>query len=189
MNSKMTRVIASFCSIVGAIVLLCLMLIISGAVTPSISGFAIDSSGKLYVGMPQKICIYDAETLVGSISPYTSRSYAFTINEDDNIILSTSTKVYLMNLDGTILDTWDDPGADTFNQIRYRKAEYISANGDVYKLSSVFGWISITKNGVDVVWHIDLFSYIVILLLGISATAILGLFVWISYVQKRSRDV
>lgn len=130
-----------------------LFLVITGAVQLSISSFAVDSKDCLYVGTRKGISIYDNFEYVGAINPKTSRTYMFTINEADQIVLSTSDKIYLMDLDGNVLDTKDDLGADVYNQLSYKKWTYTSQNGDVYKLN--IGCSKITKNGNEVVFQID----------------------------------
>ena len=131
----------------------CLFLVITGTVQFSISSFAVDSQDRLYVGTKKGIEVYDNGELVGSINPKTSRTYMFTITEEDQIVLSTSSKVYLMDLEGNVLDTKDDLGADVYNQISYKKGTYTSRKGDVYKLN--IGSSKITKNGNEVVFQID----------------------------------
>ena len=141
-----------FCAIIP-----CLFLVITGTVQLSISSFAVDSKDRLYIGTIKGINIYDNCEFVGSINPKTSRTYRFTITEDDKIVLSTSDKIYLMDLEGNVLETKDDLGADVYNQLSYKKRTFTSPNGDVYKLHS-FGRTKITKNDNEVVFQISRLS-------------------------------
>lgn len=135
----------------------CLFLVITGTVQLSISSFAVDSKDRLYIGTSKGINIYDNGVFVGSIKPKTSRTYLFTITEDDKIVLSTSDKIYLMDLDGNVLETKNDLGADVYNQLSYQKRTYTSQNGDVYKLQN-FWRSKITKNDNEVVFQINSLS-------------------------------
>ena len=137
----------------------CLLLVITGTVQLSISSFAVDSKDRLYVGTTKEISIYEHGEMVGSINPKTSRTYRFTITEEDTILLSTSDKIYIMDLEGNVLETKEDLGADVYNQLSYKKKKFTSPNGDVYKLHNL-GRSKITKNDTEVVFQMS----------GLSAT-------------------
>ena len=92
-----------FALILFCILFACLMMVITGTATLSISGFAVDSSDRLYVGMQKEICVYENGTIIDRLSPHTSRTYIFTITEDDTILLSTSTTIYVMDLKGNMM--------------------------------------------------------------------------------------
>ena len=97
---------------------------ITGTVQLSISSFAVDSKDRLYVGTTKEISIYEHGEMVGSINPKTSRTYRFTITEEDTILLSTSDKIYIMDLEGNVLETKEDLGADVYNQLSYKKKTF-----------------------------------------------------------------
>lgn len=185
MNGKVKRMLAIFSAILSCIVLCCLILLFSGVVNISVSGFAVDSSNRLYVGTAKQIHVYEGSRMVNSISPHTSRAYAFTIIEDENILLSTSTTVYVMDLNGNILSTADDHGADVYNQISYHKRKFVSANGDVYRLTNILGRTQILKNDSELVFQIDVLSYIVKLLLICSFVSVFVFGFWMLQVKCR----
>lgn len=158
-NGKSKNYILLFiaCLTYFMIVLTGIILMINGTVVLSICGFAVDSQDRIYIGTANEIRVYEYGEFTNSINPQTSRSYRFTITDDDYILLSTSTKVYRMDLNGQIVDTEDDPGASVYNQISYGRRKFVSKKGDTYRLSSIFGWTEITKNNTETVYHIDTF--------------------------------
>lgn len=150
-----------FALILFCIFFACLMMVITGTATLSISGFAVDSSDRLYVGMQKEICVYENGTIIDRLSPHTSRTYIFTITEDDTILLSTSTTIYVMDLKGNILERREDKGADLYNQLSYRRKQFVSHNGDIYKHRGIFGITQIVKNGTDIVYKTTPLSFAV----------------------------
>lgn len=168
---KMYRSLA-FCAIpLFCVISLCLALIFTGKATPFITCFAVDSFDRIYIGTQNEIRVYTDDVLMNTINPQTSRAYIFTINKDDNILLSTSTKIYTMDLNGTVLNVGEDAGANMYNQIQYSKRNYTSSKGDEYKLVSAMGWTHITRNNADVVYQISPLSFLVKILLYISSIA------------------
>lgn len=159
---------------------ICIILLISGTATLSISGFAVDDYDRLYVGTAKAISVYEGGKLAYEIDPQTSRTYRFTIDDNGKLLLSTSTKIYIMDLEGNILETKEDSGADTYNQISYRKNKFISQKGDKYRLIN-FGRAKIVKNGTQTVYQIDGLSFSVMVSMlvctvGLLFFLLLGLF-------------
>lgn len=159
---------------------ICIILLISGTATLSISGFAVDDYERLYVGTAKAISVYEDGKLAYKIDPQTSRTYRFTIDDNGKLLLSTSTKIYIMDLEGNILETKEDSGADTYNQISYRKNEFVSQKGDKYRLIN-FGRAKIVKNGTQTVYQIDGLSFSVMVSMlvctvGLLFFLLLGLF-------------
>jgi len=171
-SQNMTLSLAVFSLCLWSVLFPCLILVIAGTVNLSISGFAVDNSDRLYVGTKSEICVYEKGKKMHTISPHTSRTYVFTITDGESILLSTSTKIYVMDLYGNILETRDDPGADIYNQISYRKKAFISKKGDIYKLSNVFGRTKIIKNDAEVLYQIDTFSFAIKILVVICIVAL-----------------
>ena len=168
-NKKVVLFFVVAFSIITVIVLPCLLLIVTGAVSLDFCCFAVDSAGKLYVGKQSRIEVYDGGEMTDSFSAMTSRGYQFTILDDDTILLSTSTVVYSMDLEGNVLDSWRENASDVSNQLYYRRASFVSADGDTYRCRNPFGWKRIVKNGETVVYQITGLSYAVKMLLGLSA--------------------
>ena len=64
--------------------------------------------------------------MIGSISPKTSRGYAFTIQKDDTILLSTASSIYTLDLSGNVIDKQEDVGTKTFNELQKAKKIFIT---------------------------------------------------------------
>lgn len=155
----------------------CVILLISGAVNLSISGFVVDNSDRIYVGTAKAISVYENGELVREINPKTSQTYRFTMDDNGNLFLSTSSEIYIMDLEGNILETREDPGADAYNQISYRKNKFISQKGDEYRLIN-FGRSKIVKNGTQTVYQIDVFSYLVKIAIVTCAIGLIVFVLW-----------
>lgn len=158
--------------------LICLFLILSGHAMPFVHCFAVDGADRIYVGTDGDICVYTDGDLVHKIDPKTSRGYRFTINQNDEIVLSTASKAYIMDLSGNVLQSQEDPGAQLYNQIQYGKRTFVTAKGDEYRLASEFGWTRIMKNGAEVVYRISPLSFAVKVFLALAVGALITFIVW-----------
>ena len=114
--------------IIWLVLAFCLVLMNTGRVSITYSGFGVDSAGVLYVGKEGVIEKYDGNKMIGEISPQTSRGYAFTVKEDDTILLSTADMVYKLDLSGKVLDEWEDEGTSTFNDLQFIR-KFIAKDG------------------------------------------------------------
>ena len=155
--------------IVFPVFMVSILLTITGAITTSYSGFAVDSYERIYVGTESEIEVYDKGLLLKTISPKTSRGYAFTIQEDNTILLSTSTTVYVMDLDGNVINEYDDVGTKTFNMLQREKKTYVAENGSTYYLKNKMGRIEIVNDNNDVLYKMPILDYIIKLLLFFSS--------------------
>lgn len=183
-NKRQMKALAVFAPIIFGIMMCCFVLTASGKCTLSLFGFSVDSLDRLYIGTSDGIHVYENGFLTRTISPKTSRTYRFTITEDDTICLSTSTYVYSMDLEGNVLEKTSDPGADIYNQLSYRMNRFISAKGDEYKVSNRLGWIKIVKNEDVTVYEIDTLSYTVKFIMTMVFVALFVLPVWIAQIKE-----
>jgi hypothetical protein len=94
-----------------------------------------------------------------------------------------------MDLNGEILETKEDPGADMYNQISYRKRKFVSSNGDVYRLSQMLGRIKIIKNNSEVVYQIDGASLVAKIVLGMCFLVMFVFLFGMLSEQSRNRSV
>lgn len=140
------------------VLILCIILIVTGVVSPFVACYSVDSSDRLYIQDDGFIKIYDNGSIIGQIDAPTSRDYRFAI-ENDTIILATPVKVHIMKLDGSEIETYYEPGANTFVKIDSPTKELACDNGDVYSLKGRFLLSRIIKNNQDVVYQIDGFSF------------------------------
>lgn len=117
--------------------------------------FAVDSLDRLYIGFDDVITVHEGEERIRSIDTSAFRSYYFTIQEDDTILLADSTKGYTMDLDGNVLDSWDDLSAEVYNNLKVNRKAFTSSNGDTYELRWASLWPRIVRNGETVVYQTD----------------------------------
>ena len=164
MKIEKLKSIIIFVAIVCPIMFTCLFLIFTGTVTLFLHGFAVDSYGKLYLGKDSKIEVYDNSVLDYTISSMTSRGYAFTIQADDTILLSTSTIVYTLDLHGNVLNEEEDVDTKVINSLEKRKKIFYSSNGDKYILKSPWGRTEIVlerDDDIDIIYQMPILDYVV----------------------------
>ncbi|MBQ9994118.1 MAG: hypothetical protein IJP17_05345 [Clostridia bacterium] len=152
------------------IIAACFIMIASGAVSISYSGFALDSAGVLYIGTDTKIEKYYGGEMIGAINPQTSRGYAFTIQNDDTILLSTASTVYTLDLSGNVLDKQEDVGTRTFNELQKSKRYFITQDNREYVMKSQLGRTIISSDG-DIIYQMPMMDYVVkiaLVLVGLS---------------------
>lgn len=146
--------------------ILSFLLISTGKVSMSCNNFAVDASGKLYVGKKYSIEVYENGDLIKTINPLSSRTYAFTIQNDNTILLSTSSIEYLLDLKGNIISSKEDVGSSTYNKIK-KNNSFVSTSGKTYELKSCFGKYSIVCDNI-IVYEMPKFDYIIKLLYNSS---------------------
>lgn len=148
--------------IVGIVVFVCIVLIGAGVVNISVKCFAADSDGNLYVGLTEQILVYsDERVLIRSFSSKTSRDYIFTINENDTILLTTSSQNYMMDLHGNLLKYEENDPMHQYPELQDSRTQFEDVNGNWYKITDVLGWTKIVKNDSIVVYQITTLSFLV----------------------------
>lgn len=157
---KAPKILIIYLLFVFPIVLTCLILIASGTVSPFYHGFAVDSSGILYIGKDAKIEKYLDGKMIGSISPQTSRGYAFTIKDDDTILLSTASNVYTLDLLGNVVDEKEDMGTSAYNELQNKKRTFITRYNKKYFMRSQLGRTMIISDQ-DIIYQMPVLDYIV----------------------------
>lgn len=149
------------CLLIGSLTLLpSIILSNSGTVCFDYSGFGMDSSGILYVGETEKIETYCGGEKIGTYFYPNSRSYAFTVQADDTILLSTGTKVYQLDLSASTLAQWDDEGTRTFNQLRSTRKDFTAPSGERYSVRWNFGRTSIYSENGTCIYKMPLLDYL-----------------------------
>lgn len=155
-------------------IIIIFVLTTSGLVSLVTHSFAVDSSGKLYVGKDSKIEVYRDELLLYKITNLP-RGFFFTIEVDDTILLSDGSTVYVMDLNGNILSQREDNNGETHIELLNKKT-YISKNGEEYRKQSNWGRVEIVHivNNYDIViYRMPLLDYIVLILAWILGVSVL----------------
>lgn len=178
-SNKKIISIAVFTVAVALVGFCCVIALITGAAQPFILCFSVDSQELLYVGLDGRIEVYENGTIVNTISPQTSLGYVFTVQEDDTILLSTASEVFLLDLSGNVLDSWEDRGTQTYNQIQKQKKETISINGSQYTSECVLGWSRIVRNDSETVYRISALSFCIKVLTYITVLGLIALVIYV----------
>ena len=136
-------------------------------------GFGVDSNGYVYIGKKDKIVQYHDNNQIGCIPIPSYRTYSFTLQHNDTILIADSSKVNIFDLSGNHLYSYQDPGPSKYSELQWlRKINTVS--GDTYRLRSILGFHTITKNGDVIVYHTSMNDYALSLLAILSFVIILG---------------
>ena len=166
--SKQMKYVALFAIPHACIILFFLIVFFSNLATPFIPGFAADSKGRLYIGENARIAIYLDGQLVDSIEP-RSRTYTFTVDTDDHILVAYPSSFDLMDAQGNVLSSTEDAHSTMYSQLQSTSRTFSSINGDRYKKVGALGWTRIVKNDSEVVYRISAFSFIMKCLISLCA--------------------
>ena len=159
---KFPKMFFIYLAIAFPVIMFCLFSMFSGKVNISLSGFAVDSTGKMYLGKDSAIEVYEGDTFLYSISPKTLRGYCFTIQPNDTILLSTSTSVYVLDIKGSVISQEEDVGTKVFNSLQQNMKTFNSIDGHTYQLKSPWGRTQIVciDNG-NIIYRMPIYDYIV----------------------------
>lgn len=106
-------------------------------------GFAVDSSEKIYIGKNSAIEVYENGTQIKTINSMSSRYYTFAI-ENDNMLMATAEKLYILDLEGNIISEKDVNTSQTMRALE-SVTDY-EVNGNVYSFDKSFGRVTISVN-------------------------------------------
>lgn len=149
----------------------CFFMVMFGDVSISYNGFALDSSGVLYIGTDAGIQKYKDEIMIDLIDPKTSRGYIFTITDEDHILLSTASTVYILDLEGNTIDEYDDTGTKAYNYLQSTKRVFATQDGKKYVMNSEFGRINICSDE-EMIYQMPVTDYIVKVISFLSGISI-----------------
>lgn len=161
---------------------ICWFLTMTHTVLLGYYGFAVDSSGNLYLGLDHQISVYSDGELIRTITTGTSRGFAFTIEDGDNLILSTSTVIYEMDLYGNVIEKSEDENARKFLKMQ-RNKYFTTEDGCRYECKNVLGYIQILSEG-EVIYKMPTWHYIVLIAFVLTAICfIVGVIMTIYYIK------
>lgn len=101
---KMPRFLRNFILIVWPFVMFILIIQASGKVCISYKGFAIDDDRNIYVGKSNIEVLNSEGKVIKKIDPMTSRGYKFTIDRNNEILISTGDYLYRKDLFGQLIE-------------------------------------------------------------------------------------
>jgi len=167
---------------------LCLLMILTGLATPFISTFALDMQGNLYVGEGKMLRIYHNGVLLREIE-MEDYDYAFTINSNNELVVSYTSTVCRMDTSGKILDEWEDHNAKTYQELRRTGTNLTMPNGDKYRKVSELGWTRILRNGTEEIYRLSVFSFIIKLLMSLCFVSLFVNIPWLIYRDYKENKV
>lgn len=170
------------CCVYGPLITIVVFLSPSGKYSSSIDAYGVDSRERLYVGLHCHIEVYEDGVLVDSFSSKTSAGYAFRINEDDTILLSTGSDTYLLDLQGNELS--HTAGGHTISDLKAENRKPLQRNGNTYRVLQ-FWWPRIVMNGETVVYRLPV--WMECLRIAVSTTG-LGFAATVIYLVFRKRE-
>ena len=154
-----------------------LILIMTGRVKTTVTCFAVDSAGDIYVGGIGEILVYSNGCEIRKFGSPSARSYVFTIDENDVVWISSGSKNYTSDLSGNVLEIWDEKEHDNSKLPRSGVNEFTAHNGDIFQLKSFLGRPYILRNGTDIVYQMPVLSYAVKLLMIAAILCFIGVLV------------
>ena len=187
MRNKMIH-LAIFANAHAIVGIFCLIMVLFGYATPFLDSFAVDSQENLYVGEGKTIGVYQNGIRQRTIQ-LKSTTCVFAIDANDELIVASSSVVTRMLTTGEVIDTKEDPQAETYQKIINENRIVRSANGDEYKKVSTLGWTRIIKNGSEEVYRISILSFAVKLLLYIVALSLCCNGIWFIRRFRSNRDI
>lgn len=138
-------------------------------------GFGVDSEGYIYIGRPSEICVYKEGLCIRTIDIPQYRSYYFTIN-DSNILLASSSRVYIFDLNGMMLSKELDPSGSAYSDLQWMR-EVRTPTGTLYRRTHRFFRDAIEKEDGTVVYQMPMGDYLAKILyyLGGGSLVIFGI--------------
>lgn len=164
-----------------------LVLVLSGQVTISYSGFAADTEGNLYIGKDARIDVVNPEgEFVRSFSTGTSRGYhfTFTVSDENSIYLSAGDFFCILDLEGNVLQEGEDLKWIKDVIPRNRPRNFTAPDGTQYE-RRLFFWrtrIYRLENGQrTLIYQMPLPDYIIRMVLfafAVLATFLIPIFIF-----------
>ena len=149
-SKKSIFIMIIFTNIIAILLGFSLFSVATGKANIVLNGIAVDSKGVVYIGYDKSIEVYNESKFIKKIPIPTSRGYEFTI-DDDNIVFFTGEYIYLLSLDGKVIDK----KLDSYENHVYSKNTFKSESGDVYKIESVLLKTKVIKNNNEIMYQIS----------------------------------
>ena len=153
-------------------------------------GFGVDSKGRIYTGQSGKIILHMNQEPVAEIVIPKYRTYYFTVQTDDTILIADASNVNIYDISGNLLDRYPDPGPSKFNELQWLRTVH-TPSGDTYKSRNIFGYHSIIKNNETTVYCTSsddyLLSLLAILALVFLFATIIIMLVYTNVSRKNTR--
>lgn len=165
---------------------LCVVLVFFDLVPLTFNGFGVDSIGRLYVGRGHHIEVWENGQQINTIRKGTSRGHAFTILENDTILLASGNSVMIMDLEGTTtLEKRKEDHEKTYDKLSNQRI-FTAVTGEQYRVGRLYGRLTIVQNET-VIYQEPLWECIFLWLTFISFPCFIASVI-IEKVMKRHDD-
>lgn len=121
-------------------------------------GFGVDSYGKVYIGDEDCINVLENDEVVHSITIPPHRSYYFTVQTDDTILICTENYLFVVDYLGNTLSSKYDSGASEYTKLMHLR-EIETANGDRYICRSFLGRRFVEDENGIVIYEVPFIEY------------------------------
>ena len=148
--------------------LLTLMFLFAYLGSMEFTGFGVDSTGKLYIGRKSQIEVYHEGKQIDLLQSPEGRGWNMGISSDDHILVTSGGDIYILQLDGTVIQKENDLNGKV-NLTLYKRRLITGNDGAQYRLRHEWLWPTITKNG-NVVYMapiVDMFARMTFMLIFI----------------------
>lgn len=180
------KILEGFIVISRAVFALCFFLVFLDLLSVTFNGFGVDSAGRLYVGRGQHIEVWENGEQVDNIRKGTSRGHAFTVLEDDTILIASGNNVWIMDLEGTtFLESWEEENKETYETLSDQRI-FTTVTGERYIAGSAYGRLTILQ-GETVIYQEPLWECVFGWLFVISFPCVFVSFI-IEKIMNREDD-
>ena len=141
----------------------------------SYKGFAVDSTGNIYIGFREgEIKKFKDGKQVSTLFAPTSRGYDFTITENDTLYIDCGDRAYYIDFEGNIIDEIEGV-IPSFSQIRPDRSIFVTNEGVIYEKQFNFGRTKIVKyeEEKETVYEMPLSNYCIKLIVVIGSLVFL----------------
>jgi len=151
----------------------------TGVITSSYYGFALDNNGVLYIGKSDGINIYANGQFTKTVYK-TPGGYYFTI-QDEKLYVATSGKVLEMDLRGNLIEKRDDRGSQEIEKLHKQRNVFVTDDTKYRATGGLFGFYKITRydnnGGSSVIYQSPILDFV--LYLAVLAIAIISVILFI----------
>ena len=150
-------------------------------------GFGVDSSGRLYLGNKEYISILENSQEIQKIPLPLYRTYYFTVQADDTIIVATESCVYIIDSCGNVLSSRYEEGDTTYSQLQHQKL-VLGADGEQYLLQKYLGRKIIKDKSGTVIYKEPLNEYVGNLVFSLPFLLIVLILAFSDWQQARPKS-
>lgn len=129
-------------------------------------GYGVDSNDKLYVGRLNQILVFDGGTLEDTIQLPEFKIWSLGVQEDDTLVVSSGSNIYVMDLNGNVL-TKEADQQDRYSDLLHQNC-VVDSSGAAYTKHAPLGWTQIIDAEDNVCYRVPIVDYLAKIMAFIS---------------------